>query len=554
MLTEINIKDFALIDELHLTLPEGFSVLTGETGAGKSIIIDAISCVLGERIQGDIIRTGADSSLIQAVFDVSKLPAIQSRMTDLGIPVDEATLIISRELNKNGKSSCRVNGRVVTLSALRNLTEGLIDIHGQHEHQILLSPANHAICLDRWCGKEALELRSEISAVYTELRAVNSDLENLRNSAKERARMLDLYQFQLDEINAAKLEIGEDETLLAERNRLANAEKLYTSASLIYESLSGGDKNGALNALGAAIREVRQSAALDPELEPCLQNLETALYALEEAQSFIRNYRENIEFNPARLEVVDERLNLIKNLKRKYGDSIEEILAFAENLASQIQLVENSEERFEELEVKVRNLETKLSEACEKLSEIRKAAAKDFSSLVTGILKELAMPNASFEVAIAPTAPGPGGADDIEFLISPNQGEPVKPLAKIASGGELSRIMLALKSIVAIEDRVPTIIFDEIDSGIGGRTALVIGEKLAELARNAQVLCVTHLPQIAGKASNQITVEKTTIDGRTVIKAHTLSVEDRINEIARMLGGDTTSTAVLTHAKEILNL
>ncbi|MBI2842449.1 MAG: DNA repair protein RecN [Armatimonadetes bacterium] len=553
MLTQIHVKDFALIDDLSIELGSGFNVLTGETGAGKSIIIDAIAAVLGERLSGDLVRTGADRAVVEALFDLTENPSAQEKSREIGFDLEDGMLLLSRELSSAGKSQSRVNGRISTLSMLRELTSGLIDIHGQHEHQSLLAVDGHLDILDHWCGQEALDLRSRVADMHSRLRSVKSELERLRSDERERVRMLDLYEFQRSEIESAKLTVGEDEELSAERTRLANAEKLYELATEAHAAISGsGRDGGASDLLSSALTQLQSMAALDESLAPVVQDIETALYASEQAQSAVRNYRDDIEFNPARLEEIEERLDLIRTLKRKYGDTIEEIIAYGSDVAGRIDELAHSEERSAELVREIERVEDELLGAARRLSDVRKSGAAQFAAAVETELSELAMSNTRFSVSFEECQPGARGLDRMEFMISPNPGEPLKPLAKIASGGELSRIMLALKTVVAGADRVPVLIFDEIDSGIGGRTAQVIGRKLAAVAGSAQVICVTHLPQIASCADLHFSVEKSVEGKRTLVSIRRVDGDARVEEVARMLGGLEDSVTAVEHAKEML--
>ncbi len=553
MLSHLQIKNFALIDDLSIELGDGFNVLTGETGAGKSIIIDAITAILGERISSEMIRTGADKAVVEAAFDLSGNERAHSKAAELGFDMEDGMLLISREISSTGKSQCRINGRLSTISMLKELTSGLIDVHGQHEHQWLLDAQKHLDILDQWCGPEAVELRSKTAELYSNLRKLKDELEQLKRDERERARLLDLYEFQRNEIEAAKLSAGEDEELMAERSRLANAEKLHELASEIYSVLSGsGLEIGASDLLSSALSQAQSMAALDESLSSVVQDIETALYAAEQAQTAIRAYRDDIEFNPEKLEAVEERLDLIRTLKRKYGDTIEEINAYGAEVAKKIEGLANSEERAAELTEQIEKVEDELLGVARRLSDLRKVRASEFAKAVEAELADLAMSSTRFDVSFTECEPGSRGIDAVEFVISPNPGEPLKPLAKIASGGETSRVMLALKTVAAGADKVPTLIFDEIDTGIGGRTAQILGQKLAVVAQMAQVMCVTHLPQIASRANHHYSVEKSVKGDRTLVSIRLLKNDDRVDEIARMLGGTEDSQTAAQHAREML--
>ncbi len=551
MLTELHITNFALVDDLRLEVGGGFNVLTGETGAGKSIIVDAMSAALGERTGSEVVRTGAEKCLVEAVFDVSGEPSAIEAAMEYGFEPEDGLLILSREITRAGRSQGRINGRPTTASVLREITGRLVDIHGQHEHQSLLSVPLHIEIFDSWCGGDVMRLRNEARETHEQLSSLRGERSRLRTDERERARLLDLYKFQAEEIEAAKLSPGEEEGLAQERNRLANAEKLFEAASEVAGAL--GAEAGAVDGLSAAAAAADRIAQMDPSMSEVGETLNTALISAQEALLAIRDYQDEIEANPVRLEQIEERLDLIRTLKRKYGDTIEDVLRYGAELAGKIDDLAHSEERSRELNGRIEELEGRLRDVSGKLTSLRKKAAPGFEKAVETELADLAMDKTRFEVSIEPVEPGPAGADAVEFLISPNPGEPVKPLARIASGGELSRIMLALKS-VAKRAEVPTLVFDEIDTGIGGRTAQVLGEKLASLARKCQVMCVTHLPQVASRAAHHFSVDKVVEGGRSYVRLRTLNGEERVKELARMLGAEEGSSIAAQHAREMLSL
>jgi len=552
MLLELHIQNFALIDNLRLELGSGFDVLTGETGAGKSIIVDALGAVLGERTGTEVIRHGADRSLVEAVFDTSDTPTAIKAAQDYGFDIEDNILILSREITRTGRSQARVNGRPATTSMLKEITSLLIDVHGQHEHQSLLLVPLHIDIYDTWIGDRAFRLRDQASKIYEELSTIRGERDRLQTDERERARLLDLYKFQLEEIQTAKPEPDEEESLTAERNRLANAEKLYEAASEVHTALGASD-GGAVDALSEAAGLVDKISRLDPSTSEMLESINAALFSAQETLTLIRDYQDQVEANPERLEQVEERLDLLRMLKRKYGDTIQDILNYAAELAGKIDDLSNAEERSQELTGKIEDLQDRLAEVCKELTNVRKEASAKFEKRVEMELADLAMERTKFAVSIEPAPPGPKGSDAVEFFIAPNPGEPVKPLAKIASGGEMSRIMLALKTVMARAE-VPTLIFDEIDTGIGGRTAQVLGDKLASLAKKCQVMCVTHLPQIASKAKHHYSVEKVVDGDRTSVRLSVLEGEERITELARMLGAEESSSAAIQHAREMLSV
>ena len=559
MLQELHVTNFALIERLQLSFGAGLNILTGETGAGKSIIIDALGLALGERASGgDVVRTGADKAVVEAAFDLTNAPPeVRARLADAGLDSGEdETLLVTRELARGGKSTCRINGRLMPVSALKAIAEGLVDVHGQHEHQSLLHADRHVDILDNWCGKDALALRAEVAAQLSALNVLRREREQLQTDARERARTLDLYRFQQEEILGAKLRPGEEDELLADRSRLANAEKLSAAALEGYTTLSGSERGsgGALDALNAALAAVEHAAALDEALTPVLEALNGAVSYAEDAAHALRDYQEAVEFNPERLEEIESRLELLRTLKRKYGDTVEEIIAYGAELTEKLDRLENAEARVDDLTAAIDKGEAALDKTAARLTKARRQAASEFAPLILRELADLGMAATRFEVSVEPHAMTGRGADKVEFLLSPNPGEPLRPLARIASGGEMSRIMLAMKSVLVHAGATPTMIFDEVDVGVGGRTAQTIADKLDALAAQAQILCITHLPQIASRADTHFAIEKQVASGRTLVSVTALNAEGRVEEIARMLGGTRRTEAVVQHAREMLSV
>jgi len=573
MLAELHIENFAIIEELHLRFGPGFNVLTGETGAGKSIIVDAVSTLLGGRAETGVIRSGADEARVEGIFLLNKA------MQEAILPIlrrdglegeDEETLILAREIRRGGRSICRVNGRAVTLKVLEQIGQRLVDIHGQTEHLSLLRVREHLDLLDRY-GR-LWPLRERVAAKVRELRQVRQELEGLLRDERELARRADLLAYQVREIASANLRVGEEEELESERARLANAERLMELADETYRALYEGEEGqlSAIDLLGQVARNLAELERLDPGLRGQQQAAEEAACQLEELARSLRAYRDTIEYNPARLRQVEERLDLIHELKRKYGDSIAEILAFGEEAQRELEGIVHSEERVEELRAREDELLHEIGELASRLSAERRAAGDRLAKAIEAELAELGMKGARFAVAIEQEEAEDGawvdgrryafderGLDRVEFLIAPNVGEPLKPLAKIASGGETSRLMLALKTVLSAADRTPILIFDEIDAGIGGRAGGVVGRKLWSLTAEAspdgvghQVLCVTHLPQLACYGDVHFKVAKAVVGGRTIASARALSEEERVEELAAMLG---TATAVTRQsARELL--
>ncbi len=565
MLSELFIQDFAIIDQLHLRFESGFNVLTGETGAGKSIIIDAVSLLLGGRAEVDLIRSGASQATVEGIYvlDEEVRSALDPLLEKDGLEGDDpTTLVLAREIRRGGRNVSRVNGRSVTLKLLREVGEYLVDIHGQTEHLSLMRVREHVELLDRY--GELWPLRDRFAALVRELRIVRRELAGLRRDERELARRVDLLQYQVSEIDAARLEPGEDEELAQERTRLANAEQLRELADQAYYSLYGGDGDSAsaVDLVQASARALAGLVRLDPSTVDLGESVQTASYQLEDLAESLRQYREQIEFNPRRLNQVEERLALIHSLQRKYGDSIEEVLAYADRARRELETIEHSEERIAELEAEEDLLLHEVGRVGAELSAQRQEAGERLAAGIEAELGELSMARARFGVDIAWRDDDEGafvegrrvgfdlsGLDRVEFLVAPNVGEPLKPLVRIASGGETSRLMLALKTVLAQADRTPTLIFDEIDAGIGGRIGAVVGQKLWGLTvgdggkvRNHQVLCVTHLPQLACYGDLHFHVRKGVVEGRTVTSVHLVDDQEREMELAGMLGTVTEQT------------
>ncbi len=557
MLTELHIRDFAIIDELHLELEPGFVVFTGETGAGKSILIDAVEMVLGGRGETTAIRTGSDTALIDATFRLQGAAGdeVRRRLEAEGLLEDRDTLILSREIRREGRSLCRANGRLVNLSLLREIGELLVDVHGQSEHLSLLRVREHLNLLDRYAQAE--EARQVFAQAYEGLSRVRAELAALRQSEREAARRAEMLAFQINEIEAAALRPGEEAVLLEERTRLANAEQLSELAERAIAALdeSVDQTIPARDLLGQAAEALAALARVDASMAGLRDEAQALLEQAGELARRVRVYREEVEFNPRRLDEVEERLALIRGLQRKYGDSIEEVLAYREKARAELDAITHAEERLQALESEEQALLARLADIGQELSQMRREAGERLARAVEGELEDLRMAGARFGVEVrweeeAVGVPvggkrfafGPSGLDRVEFLVAPNPGEGLKPLVKIASGGETSRLMLGLKGVLARADRTPTLIFDEIDQGIGGRVGAVVGHKLWRLARQHQVLCVTHLPQLAAFGDQHLKVEKVVRKGRTVTTVHPLTGPQRVTELAQMLGGTGEAT------------
>ncbi len=547
MLLSLHIENLAIIDRLEVNFQPGFNVLTGETGAGKSILLDALALVLGERADPTLIRTGAEKLKVSAVFLIPDTLSLH----DLEIETEEGALYLAREVQASGRSIARINGQAVPLSLLKAVGDRLVDLHGQHEHQSLLKPASHLEFLDCWLGEPALNLREQVRQAVQRLHDLLAEKQELTTREREREQMLDLYRFQIDEIRSANLQPGEEEALQTEERRLTHAEKLIALAGGAYETLM--DEQGAYDRIASASKSLAEITRIDPSLTPLQETLESALVQVEEVAQALRAYAESIEYDPERLEEVSARLELIKRLKRKYGDTIETVLAYADSIEQKLHTLEHQSERLERLEAEIADAQAQAEALCARLHALRCEGATRFAEAVQQHLSDLAMERAQFLVQITPKPMDSTGIDAVEFLFSANPGEAPRPLSKIASGGELSRLMLAIKTVLTTASPVPTLVFDEIDAGLGGRTAHAVGEKIAQLARHFQILCVTHLPQIASRAHYHLQIEKHVVGERTQVVLTPLEGEARIAEIARMLAGEPTETA-LQHARELLNL
>jgi DNA repair protein RecN (Recombination protein N) len=554
MLTELTINDFAIIDSLNLKLAPGFVVFTGETGAGKSIIIDAVDLLLGGRADATMVRTGAEVARVEALFALegelrAQVEAILAREELLDDDTTSA-VILTREVRREGRSVSRANGRVVSLAILKEIGQLLVDVHGQSEHLSLLRTREHLFLLDRFASLD--QEREALAGVVRELNAVRRELNELRRAERDRARRLDMLDFQINEINSAKLKPGEDKALLDERTRLANAEKLASLADEAVRALSDGTEEtaSAADLLGEAARALAGLAKVDPTLGGLRDSAQALSEQFKDLAAELQDYRERIEFNPKRLDRVEERLELIKSLQRKYGSTIEDVLAFGAQAEAERETLTHSSERSAELEAGEEALLRRIGQMGAALSSARRAASEQLAQAIEAELGDLRMERARFGVDFQSEDDPEGayvegrrvafdatGIDRLEFLVAPNVGEGLKPLTKIASGGETSRLMLALKAVLARADRTPTLIFDEIDQGIGGHVGAVVGRKLWALAEAHQVLCITHLPQLAGFGDQHYRVEKLVSGERTLTRVWPLEHDERVAELAQMLGG-----------------
>ncbi len=559
MLRELHIKNFSIIDDATIEFGDGFNVLTGETGAGKSIIINALSLALGERAGGDFIRSGEKEAVVEAFFDIppeSLSPPALQFLRDNAIDFQDG-LILKRIIPARGRSRANINGSMVNLQTLSDISRNIIDVHGQYEHQSLLSPDNQLDLLDAYGGHAAA--REEINGIFEKLCILKQQIAELARKDRERSRRLDILRFQINEIEAADLTPGEDEELSEDVKILDSAGRLLELANQAYDAIYASDLS-CITTLSKVLDALREISGIDARAKEALKSVEDALPLLEETGYFLRDYKNNLDFNPQRLGQVQERLELIKKLAGKYGDGIQEILDYKENALMELEGLQHAGEKLETYRTGLEQLKCELTEKARLLSEKRKNSARKIETEVVAQLSELSMPDTEFSVRIThekgeDTTDGlkasRSGIDNIEFLISPNIGEEPRPLSKTASGGELSRVMLALKVILAKGDKISVLIFDEIDAGIGGRAAETVGRKLKGLSSYHQVICITHLPQIAAYADRHLRIQKRVRQDRTTVEISQIEKGERTEEIARMLSGGISDVSI-KHAEEML--
>ncbi len=556
MLAEMSIKNFAIIESLSISFQKGLTVLTGETGAGKSIIIDAISLVAGGRGSSEFVRYGCNKAEIEGLFllDNDDHPCIE-KGKELGIDISDGMVVLHRDILTSGKSICRINGKLVTLGILREIGRTLIDIHGQHEHQDLMNSERHLPLIDQFDEKLTAPASEEYQRLYDQFLKLKKQLKGLTENEQKMAHRLDLIQFQLTEIKNAELEPGEEESLVNEKNQLSNFEKIHTSVTRSYKALSGEQQG--LDWVGFAMSELEDVSSLNDKLKVIYENISNSFYLLEEAASSLRDQVDLLEFDPERLNFIETRLNEIRFLKKKYGQTVEDILEYAAKIEDEIDQIQNREVHLDRLRKNIKEVQNDLLLEAENLSNIRKQIAEKLISEIHKELKELHMAKTVFDIQFALTDPPEflsTGIDKVEFVISTNPGEPLKPLTKIASGGELSRIMLALKSIFSKHQGITSIIFDEVDTGVSGRVAQSMAEKIYKIANGSQVLCITHLPQVAAMADSHLFISKETKGDRTVTSISELKLEDKVKEVARMISGVEITDLTKQHASELLQL
>lgn len=554
MLLELSIKDFAIIEKLDASFRQGMTVLTGETGAGKSIIIDAVGLLAGGRGSVDFVRTGADKAVLQGVFDIAEIANTKTVLEELGIePTND--LVITRELLKTGRSVCRVNGTIVNLNSLKKIGQTLIDIHGQNEHQELMDSDKHLRLLEQFDYAAVADTKQRYQAAFKAYTKLNRRLNQSLKNEHEWNQRVDMLQFQVDEIKAANLIEGEDEELEKRRDQLVNFQSISDALATSFQVLESEEGVSATDQIGNVMQEMQGIADYDEEYEQIADEVQNAYYSLEDVTNRVRSAIDSMEWNPAELDEVEQRLETIRQLKKKYGNSITEILKYLSRIENELAEMTGAGQNLDDLAVEVEKRLQETKQLGTQLTNLRQKMALKLEQAVRDQLAGLYMEKTQFKVQFnSKKVPELDGLDDVEFLIQPNPGEDLKPLAKIASGGELSRIMLALKTIFARNEGVTSIIFDEVDTGVSGRVAQAIADKIHEISNHSQVLCISHLPQVAARADYQLHVAKKVVKGRTMTNLTSLDDEGRVNEIAKMLAGVDLTELSLEHARELLQM
>ena len=535
MINHISIKNFAIIENTEVDFEKGLNIITGETGAGKSIVIEAVSLALGSRADTSSVRTGADKAVVQLAGELNG-----------------EEIVITRDVSASGKNLCRLNGEIITLARLNEVCRKLADIHGQYDNQSLLNPDYHIVLVDSYHKEKTDPVRQEVSQKFNAFSRYRSELSSLLSLERENARKKDFYRFELDEIDSAKLNPGEDVELDERISMLQNSEKIFESIEKSYSLLTEASPS-LIDGVGACHRAIEEIASYSRDLESISGELGDIYYRLQDISHSLGEMRENVSFSPAELDGLILRLNQIENLKKKYGSSIEDILAYRDSIASKLEKIDNFDDEKHRLEKQLIEARDELFAACSSLSEIRKEIASELETKILAELSDLNFKDAQMKITVEPlSAPTEEGMDKVVILISANRGEPLKPLYKIASGGEMSRIMLAFKNIISSSDMIPTLIFDEIDNGISGITASIVGKKLREISKQHQIICITHLPQIAAAGDQNYRIYKETNGEKTFTRVEKLSEDEKVSEVARLLGGATITDTTLQSARELI--
>jgi DNA repair protein RecN (Recombination protein N) len=551
MLTELRIRNFALIETLSVRLGPGLNVLSGETGAGKSIIVGALSLLLGERASADVVRTGADRASVEGVFEVDGRDEVLRLLEERGVEVEEGVVVLKREVAVEGRNRAWINGSPTTATVLGEVGGALVDLHGQHEHQTLLRRDEQRSILDAFAGTGDLVV--SVAGAHAAVREITREIDTLDSRRREATQRADFLRFQADEIEAAALRVGEEDELEDEARRLSHAEELMSLAGTLHDAVLAAD-DAIIGSLGSLRRSLDHLVRIDPQQEDLQELYDTAYYALEELGSRVGTYAASVEHDPQRLDEIRRRQDLIFRLKGKYGATLEDVIETGRAARAELDLIDGAGWELSGLQRRRADAVAELQRQAENLTAARKRAAEELTREVNAILPELGMTGGRFTVEIISLPePGSAGAEEIEFRVALNRGFEPKPIAQVASGGELSRVMLALKTILARLDAVPTLVFDEVDAGIGGRIATQVGEKMRRVAASHQVFAITHLPQIASRAHTHLLVQKQERGGVTTTAVRTLDTDERVVEIARMLGGDPESSVSLDHARELLD-
>lgn len=554
MILEMYMKNCALIEESRLTINSGLNILTGETGAGKSIIIEALGLCLGEKYDRSFLRKGTDKGVCEILVS-SKSSNLKEVLDKYDIDYDDDEIIITRVIYSDGKSVARINGRTVKVSILKEVACTIVDLHSQHQNQVLLNKDTHIRFLDLFGEKDIQKLKANYKESYNEFNKIKKELNDLTENKDdmEIQREIDLIKFQINEIDAANLNPEEYEDLKSQRELCRNSEKIYNNLSLSYEKLYEGNIN-AVDLIGMASKELSDISSYDKNISEYSENIERIMYELQDISREIRDYKENISFNPYEMEEIEQRIDQINNLRRKYGNSIKDIFEYRQKIQNRLDEILNRDEKVVALKAELEKLESVLYDKAKEVSKARKKVAVDLQDVLIEELHSLNMKNVVFEVSFREIPFNQNGYDDVEFMASFNLGEDIKPIYKVASGGEMSRFMLAFKTILADIDEIDTLVFDEIDTGISGIAAQIVGEKLSKIGKKKQVMCITHLPQIAANGHTHYRIEKNTSNNRTYTNIKELTFDERIDEIARLIAGNNITEKTIEHAHEIIEL
>ncbi len=554
MILEMYMKNCALIEESRLTINNGLNILTGETGAGKSIIIEALGLCLGEKYDRTFLRKGTNKGVCEILVS-SKSSNLKSVLEKYDIDFEDEEIIITRVIYSDGKSVARINGRTVKVSILKEVASTIVDLHSQHQNQLLLNRDTHIRFLDLFGEKDIQGFKDIYKQSYNKFNKLKKELNELNENKDDREiqREIDLLKFQINEIDSANLNVDEYENLKNQRDIMRNSEKIYRNLSLSYEKLYDGEIN-AVDLIGSASKELTDISSYDKNIADYSENIERIMYEIQDIAREIRNYKENISFNPYEMEEVEQRIDQINNLRRKYGNSIEDIFEYREKIQNRLDEILNRDEKVATLKSELESMEKILYDQANEIRKARKKVAIDLQDVLLKELHSLNMKNVVFEVNFREVQFNQNGCDDVEFMASFNLGEDIKPIYKVASGGEMSRFMLAFKTILADIDEIDTLVFDEIDTGISGIAAQIVGEKLSKIGKKKQVICITHLPQIAANGDTHYQIEKNTSNNRTFTNIKELTIEEKVEEIARLIAGNNITEKTIEHAHEIIEL